>query len=403
MAVNTKVSFTDQAAAFSAAAAYRINPQVIGTWNPYLIRTPRLLVPISVDALVVRPNQTPQTWADCALKAAPQQTTPVSRYDILPAPFAELKTPRTAGVYLHWALPDALTRGVADDDTATFPAAPDRWLILRMYPSANTSGTTADTVGLRAVKGWVLRAGDQNPVPVDLDSFVEGPPSQDAVNNPLTVLGTGDVAWAAYYDNCVNRLAFYDSLSDMKEGPVSYLVCGWYSNPGQDPLGDQSVHSLTDFNNKMQEYQWQIAEGELDEAVNTSRNYIVAARNLGLETNLLSPSLAYNDALFSAAPKAAYAVSDVPSGMPQFDDNGDALGPYTTDGSWWPNATLMHGCVVAIGWPGIGWPGNESGLLSGESGGPPAASAINVAVGNTLTEALAALVAQHNNLPGEAA
>lgn len=402
MAVSTKVSFTDQAAAFSAAAAYRIDPRVISTWNPYLIRTPRVLVPISVDALVVRPGQAAQTWADCALRAAPQQVTPVSRYDILPTPFAELKNPRTAGVYLHWALPDALTNGVADGATATFPAAPDRWLILRMYPSANTAGTTADTVGLRAVKGWVLRAGDQNPLPIDLDSFVEGPPSQDAINNPLTVLGTGDVAWAAYYDNCVNRLAFYDSLSDMKEGPVSYLVCGWYSNPGQDPLGDQSVHSLTDFNAKMQQLQWQLAEGELDEAVNTSRNYAVAARNLGLETNLLSSSLAYNDALFSAAPKTAYAVSDVPAGMPQFDDNGDALGPYTTDGAWWPNATLMHGCVVAIGWPGIGWPGNQNGLLSGESGGPPAASAINVAVGNTLTEALAALVAQHNNRPDEA-
>src|SRR5581483_11697345 len=67
-----------------------------------------------------------------------------------------------------------------------------------------------------------------------------------------------------------------------------------------------------------------------------------------------------------------------------------------------PNATLMHGCVVAIGWPTVGWPGNENGLLSGEAGGPPAASSINVAVGNTLTEALAALVARHNNLPNEA-
>src|SRR5215472_3674360 len=99
MAVNTKVSFTDQAAAFSAAAAYRIDAQVFGTWNPYLIRTPRVLVPISVDALVVRPSQASQMWADCALKAAPQQTTPVSRYDILPTPFAELQNPRTAGVY----------------------------------------------------------------------------------------------------------------------------------------------------------------------------------------------------------------------------------------------------------------------------------------------------------------
>src|SRR5581483_122330 len=170
MAVNPKLSFTDQAAVFSAAAAYRINPQVIKTWNPYLIRTPRVLVPISLDALVVRSSQAQQTWADCALKAAPQQASPVSRYDILPTPFAELKTPRTSGVYLHWALPDALTNGVADGATATFPAAPDRWLILRMYPSANAAGTTVDTVGRRAVKGWVLRAGDQNPVPVDLDS-----------------------------------------------------------------------------------------------------------------------------------------------------------------------------------------------------------------------------------------
>ena len=47
MAVKSKLSFTDQAAVFSAAAAYRITPQVIGTWNPYLIRTPRLLVPIA--------------------------------------------------------------------------------------------------------------------------------------------------------------------------------------------------------------------------------------------------------------------------------------------------------------------------------------------------------------------
>ncbi|HEY1502142.1 MAG TPA: hypothetical protein VGF88_21375 [Acidobacteriaceae bacterium] len=404
MAISTRLSFTDQAAAFSVAAAYRITPKVIGTWNPYLIRTPRVLVPMQVDALVVRPNEPAQSWADCALKPDPQQTTRVTRYDILPTPFAELKQTRTAGVYLHWALPDALTHGYADatGNTTTFPAAPDRWLILRTYPSATTLRAAAGTVGLRGVKGWVLRAGDQNPVPIDLDSFSEGAPSQDAVNNPLTVLGTGDVAWAAYYDNCVNRLAFYDSLSDISEGPVSYLVCGWYSNPGQDPLGDQQVHSLTDFNNKMEEYQWQLAQGELDESIEHARTYIVAARGLGLEINFSASALAYNDALNSAAPNVGFAVSDEPSSMPQFSGTGEALGPYTTDGSWWPNAILVHGCVVAIGWPTVGWPGNETGLLSGETGGPPAASAINVAVGNTLTEALAALVAKHNNLPNEA-
>jgi len=403
MAINSKPSFTDQAAAFSAAAAYRINSQVINTWNPYLIRTPRVLVPIQVDALVVRPNQPAQAWADCALKAAPQQTAPVTRYDILPTPFTELAQPRTSGVYLHWALPDALTNATAAGDVATFPAAPDRWLVLRMYPSsANRLLRTAGAVPLRTVEGWVLRAGDKTANFVNLSMFTDGPPTADSVNNPLSVLGTGDVAWAAYYDNCVNRLAFYDPLTDVPEGPISYLVCGWYSNPAQDPLGDQSIHSLTDFNAKMQQLQWQLAEGELDESLRYARNYVVAARNLGLESNILLNNIAYNDSITNSAPAVSYAVSDTPSSMPQFDDAGNALGPYTTDGSWWPNATLMHGSVVAIGWPDVGWPGNETGLLSGESGGPPAASAINVAVGNTLTEALAALVAQHNSLPDEA-
>ena len=401
MAIKSTLSFTDQSAAFSAAASYRINQKVINTWNPFLIRTPRVLVPIQVDALVVRPNEPAQSWADCALKAASQQIAPVTRYDILPTPFAELKTPRTSGVYLHWALPDALTHATADGATAKFPAAPDRWLILRMSPSA-VAQRDFTTPGLRAVRGWVLRAGDKNPAPIALDSFTDGPPSQDAINNPLTVLGAGDVAWAAYYDNCVNRLAFYDSLTDIAEGPVSYLVCGWYSNPSQDPLGDQQVHSLTDFNVKMQDYQWQLAQGELDESIRHMRKYTTAARGLGLETNIYTSTLAYNDALESAAPAVGFAVADAPSSMPEFDDQGNALGPYTTDGSWWPNATLMHGCVVAIGWPTVGWPGNENGLLSGESGGPPAASSINVTVGNTLTEALAALVAQHNNRPDEA-
>ena len=402
MAVNNTISFTDKAAIFSAAAAYGINQKVISTWNPYLIRTPRVLVPIQVDALVVRPNQPAESWADCALKAAPQQTTPVTRYDVLPTPFAELPSPRAAGVYLHWALPDALTHGIAEGATATFPAAPDRWLVLRMYPSTNDRFRATVNSGLRAVKGWVLRAGDKDPVPIDLDSFTEGAPSADAVNNPLTVLGTGDVAWAAYYDNCINRLAFYDSLGDISMGPVSYLVCGWYSDPSQDPLGSQDVHSLTDFNSKMKQLQWQLAQGELDESIRHARKYTVAARGMGLRTNVRSTSQAYNDAINADAAGVGYAVSDAPSSMPDFDAAGEALGPYTTDGSWWPNATLMHGSIVAIGWPNLGWAGNENGLLSGESGGPPPASAINVAIGNTLTEALAALIAQHNNRPDEA-
>ncbi|UWZ84400.1 hypothetical protein [Occallatibacter riparius] len=399
MAIDTKVSFTDKAAAFSAAAAYGINERVINSWNPFLIRTPRVLVPVQLDALVIRPNEAAQGWADCRLKPSPQDPNP-TRYDILPDPFTELGQQRASGVYLHWAVPDALTRGQAEGDTATFPALPDRWLVLRMSPSGRTF--TGSKTGMRSIRGWVLRAGDKVPQHIDLDSFTEGAPSPDAINNPLTVTSLGDVAWTAYYDNCVDRLAFYDPLSDISLGPISYLVCGWYSNPALDPLGDHSVKSLTQFNAKMKELQWQLAAGELDESIHHARKYVVAARGFGLKSNVRNSSTAYNDALNANADAVGYAVTDEPSSMPEFDDQGMAMGPYSTDGSWWPNATLMHGSVVAIGWPGIGWPGNEGGLLSGEVGGPPAASSVNVAIGNTITEALAALVAQHNNKPDEA-
>jgi hypothetical protein len=382
MATPESLSFVDRAAAFSVAAAHGITSRVIGTWSPHVIRNPRVLVPVQVDALVVRPQTAATKWADCKLKPRPNTPDKVTRRDILPDPFAELDGSRPPGVYLHWALPDGLTHATASGDTATFPAAPDRWLILRMYPSA--AGPAR-----RAVTGWVLRAGDENPIPIDLDKFIEGAPSQAAIDNPFTALGKGDVSWAAYYDNVVNRLGFYDSVQGISTGPLAYLVCGWYSNPTQDPLGAPAVSSLTAFNAKLSELNWRIADGELNEAVKHSRRFAVAAGRLGLRTYSIETTSAFDT--FNTTPS-----------FPAVDAGGEALGPYTTDGSWWPKATLCHGSVVAIGWPGLGWPGNERGVLSGEVGGAPAAASVNVAMGNTMAEALAALVAQKNKSPQEA-
>src|SRR5580700_10807242 len=67
------LSFSDQSAAVSAAAAYGITSQVANTWNPYLQRTPRVLVPIQVDALVLRPGQAPTQWAACGMSSPPYQ------------------------------------------------------------------------------------------------------------------------------------------------------------------------------------------------------------------------------------------------------------------------------------------------------------------------------------------
>jgi hypothetical protein len=402
---------------FAIAAAHNITPRTVATWNPYLIRSPRVLVPIQLDVLMVRDDN--EIAANCLMSTPPDSATDTTRLDLLPPPFANLDKPRPRGAYLHWALPDGLTHGTTDGQSAQFYAVPDRWLVLRLSPGVPILGMPR-----RAMRGWVLRAGDKVPTVTALDSWVETGPAADGLKGPLTAMGHGDPAWAAYYENVINRLGFYDDLSDVKSGPIAYLVCGWYADPQSDPLGDPQVKSLNDFNAVLQSLNWTIDPTEWHEAVRQAINYVKAANLVGLasrEYTGVFPTVATSAPPGPAAARAAVgplarasAVGAVLLGAPPtpLDDSGAPTGgAYTTDGSWWPSATVYHGAVVGIGWPGIGWPGNEGGLLgspgrdgvtSGEFGGPPPASSITVMVGYTITEALGALVALANNAPQEA-
>jgi len=404
MSFTARFTFTSPNAAFVTAAAHGITPRTIATWNAELPRTPRVLVPIQLDVLMVRSEG--GTWADCKMKELDGTQVGVTRRDQLPPPFKDLDKPRPKGAYLHWALPDALTHGTVDGNNATLPAIPDRWLVLRLSPSA----TLTDR---RAVRGWVLQIGDPNekdPVVTDLDQWTEPGALPADAPHPLTAAGFGDLAWAAYYDNVVNRLGFYDALGEVSSGPVAYLVCGWYSNPAFDPLGDTKVKSLTDFDARMAELRWHLVQGELDEAVNHSFQYWRAAAAIGLSTQefgLVNPGATSNLA-------GSASLTPDPGSQPALlDASGHPIGGvYTTDGSWWPKLTVYHGSVIAIGWPGIGWAGNPNGLIppdpnqsgveAGEFGGPPPASSVNLAVASTLTEALAAVVAHANQSPSEA-
>jgi IPT/TIG domain len=397
--------------AFAIAAAHGITARTIATWSPQLSRSPRVLVPIQVDALAVRSAGT--QWANCAMTVPEQGSSGNTRRNLLPKPFDNLPPDRRGtGIYLHWALPDGLTAGTAGSDTSApvFPVIPNRWLVLRIFNSPSV-------VARRTVTGWILRAGDQNPQAIALDSFTEDNTNQGTFINPLTALGHGDIAWAAYYDNVVNRLGFYDPLNDAVApvGPLAYLVCGWYTDPSLDPLGSE-IKSLGDFDARMAQLGWELAAGELQEAANHSYNHIVAANRIGLATTeafslqQAPVTFATSAALRADLPLAASVlVPPVPyvnnirttpapvnsAGQPQG-------GSYTTNGSWWPNITLYHGSVVAIAWPGTNLPGSNNGLLTGQIGGPPPASQISVAIGNTLGETMSALIAKNNNAPDAA-
>ena len=392
--------------AFAIAAAHGITPRTIATWSPELSRAARVQVPIQVDALAVRTAG--GTWANCAMTVPAQGSTGNTRSALLPPPFQNLPDgQRGTGVYLHWALPDGLTAGTAGSDTSApvFPIIPNRWLVVRVFTSSLSPSR-------RTLAGWILRAGDAAPQAIALDSFIEDNTDQGTLINPLTALGHGDMAWAAYYDNVVNRMAFYDPLNDATppSGPLAYLVCGWYTDPTLDPLGSK-ITSLSDFDARMAQLGWELASGELQESANHSYDHIVAANRIGLQVNeafnLQQPPASFAAA---AAPAAKLALSPGtfvppvpyvnsirttpapvdPSGQPQG-------GSYTTDGSWWPKMTLYHGSVVAIAWPGANLPGSNSGLLTGQIGGPPSANQISVAVGSTMAEAMGALIAATNN------
>ncbi len=409
-------------ATLAIAAAHNITPRTIATWYPFLQRTPRVMVPIQLDVLMVR--QAGEVFADCKMQDPDPNATIQNRRDLLPAPFAELTTPRPPGAYLHWALPDALTHGTTDGTTGEFYPIPDRWLVLRLSPSASSNTR-------RAVTGWVIRAGDKTPTVTELDQWMETGPSPDPVKKSLTALGHGDPAWAAYYENVVNRLGFYDSLAGIKTGPLAYVVCGWYSDPTADPLSDPNILSLTDFDATMNSLLWHIDDGEFQEAVSNAADRVKAANLVGLQTleyagvavATAAPAPINANAANVARPRAVAAPTgrftstisetDILAQPAPLDTSGQPVGgKYVTNGSWWPAGSFYHGSVVGIGWPGVGWPGVPDGILgkppttvgtaAGEFGGPPPASGINVAVGYTITEALAALVARANNSPQEA-
>jgi hypothetical protein len=197
-----------------------------------------VLVPIHLDVLMVRTAGEP--FAPTKMARPAPSAANAKRQQLLPDPFgADIARP--PGAYLHWSLPDGLTRAVHDGTSApVYPAIPDRWLIVRI---------TGDvTAGPRSLTAWLLPNVNDSP-PTVLSGVLgqSAPPltSEPPPGQALTVLGTGDLAWSAYYDNVVDVLSLYDDLSGVT-GAVSYLVLGWYAHPDLDPFTPSSTRPSPD-------------------------------------------------------------------------------------------------------------------------------------------------------------
>jgi hypothetical protein len=167
----------------------------------------------------------------------------------------------TAGIHVHWALPEALTRGNYSKESTklSFALVPNRWLLSRIVVNGSNVARKSwiiesDTLQESAPAGRqfitlpvkTVNVTEKNyryvgkPVPFTAEWTDPGNQVfENLTGNKLSAVSSGDVSFAAYYPNSSNIFGFYDDMSDIPTGDnagVMYQVTGWFSNPQSDPL-----------------------------------------------------------------------------------------------------------------------------------------------------------------------
>lgn len=253
-----------------------------------------LIVPVNLQALRVTPNDAslitkrtelfsgPTTsfedlpWRDASWTEHPGRISKANVSANVVNPLSgSVAEQLEAGIHLHWAMPDGLTRGVQQPDGAlVFPAVPNRWLVSRILKRADHiqakqwvvesdrlmtedeyTGTYFPVTRRKAVAipvGWSLIAGN-DPVKdggalyyrpsrrmgrvFELGAWqpvasAPGTPPDQVLHleelgaqataftggnapGPLKAVGPGGPAFAAYYPDCRSVFGFHDLFDDL--------------------------------------------------------------------------------------------------------------------------------------------------------------------------------------------
>jgi len=373
---------------FLAADRAKLDVAEIATWDPYVLREHRLLVPVDVQALYVPAGDTEPMVRLPMLLTPDEHGAARTPENGMPEPFAA-GTPREPGVHLHWAMPDALLRGRLDRQGAgpgssggsggngsrlELPALPDRWLVLRLLHPAGAVQP--------AISGWVLYA--DRAVAVSLGAFSEDrPPAAPAAGlqlqpGELTGAVGGSLAWSGVYDAVLNRFAFHDPLADVAalapggvdQGCATYLVAGWWRTPSGDPLdaarGDDSLHELLGRLRWRLLYEWgdesfeqarRQSEDELRHALGltTASRWDQGRPAAGTSPRQPRPAAPRAGAASTAAATGATAgvvLGSVASKTTQAPTSsafvGEAVVRYFPDVAWNLRSSLLHGVVFGV-------------------------------------------------------
>jgi hypothetical protein len=362
--------------AFNIAARTGVAIDALGSWDAGLARPPRVLVPIDVAALVVAPDA-----AVAAAPVLPQLADPTTSPDgdittaMPPVPPFSDPANRAPGIYLHWAAPDGVTSSQPLTPTPATPGADiaasmrplaDRWVVLRV------GGGTP-----RRVRGWVIEA--ERGRRVDLRGWTPSAtaPDDGSSRTPhflaerLTAVAGGDPAWAAMYDAVEDRFAMHDDLADLDPadaaGPLSYLVCGWWSKDANDPL---YVPDQPTFADTMAKLNWSAPTVAASTAAARDTSAVrLAAIGLG------QAAVGKADVIDTAGNVSRATASSVHPALSEL--AGDMVLGQPADH---PQLSLLHGCVI-----GVRPDGSGTDVI-------PDPDTVEVAVGASATEAFATII-----------
>jgi hypothetical protein len=322
--------------------------------------------------------------------------------------------PLGAGIHLHWELPDFFRRGVqssAVGAAVVFPAAPNRFLVIRHLsvfdadkqqyrpvatkhwivesdylseqPATDKYGVLRTAVAVPKsplpddntqaflYMGRVLDAEDWNPAAEQPGDFLPSRTGDDGQPLYLTSLGFVGPAFSSFYPECPGVFGFWDHFGDVAavaqaitqnhgiRFKAAYQVIGWLNEPGRDPLatiGDD-------------------VRGEYADYVAQCRKENVA------------PDPARNPAAAFAALSRRRFQWICNEKSVAFTLKGDALDSLDV-----PDGTICAGIAQDIVWD---LPADDTRklFLANPKGDPAVWTApVEAAVGNTMVEALSALL-----------
>ncbi|MEL6862766.1 MAG: hypothetical protein AAFP19_00035 [Bacteroidota bacterium] len=335
----------------------------MATSNNVLWSGPRLMVPMTVEAVVVTKPYLNSEWAYLPMKYYNIDRTS----DITPDFSGNLTSSSSkppVGIILQWSLPDGFTQGIEDvQGDVEYPYAPNRWLVVRNASVMAAWVVESDFKGTSEVPGTsaypnlngglvkFIQIGRQIPL-------TEWQGEQNPTEPFLQAIGPGYPGFSTFSADIQNVFSFHDDMSGIENTKelISYTIVGWYADPTNDPLygkrefGASGWTTETEWADLMNMRYWSVGDS--------------------------------TDLQISVAAAQAWLAK-----------NGIVVDPSNKQ-DYYAAQTLCEGLVFNINWEGVDGP-TQSGVPTLDNIPPSNLTELpQIAVGNTSIDALSALVNQ---------